>query len=50
MLLETRKGAIFIRIEEPPGMQRSGLPFWVSKLGRLVTESHPPMLNHRVVE
>jgi hypothetical protein len=31
-------------------MQRLGLPFWVTELGGLVMESHPPELNRRVVE
>jgi hypothetical protein len=50
MLPKTYKRAIFIRIEEPPGMWRPGLPFQVAGLGRLVTESHLPVLNRRVVE
>jgi hypothetical protein len=32
------------------GMRRPVLPFQVAGLGGLVTESHPPALNHRVVE
>jgi hypothetical protein len=49
-LSETHKGAMFICIGEPLGMRRPGLPFQVAGLGRLVTESHPPMLNRRVAE
>jgi hypothetical protein len=50
MLPETLKGAIFIRIGEPLCMQRLGLPLRVAGLGGLVTESHLPVLNRRVVE
>jgi hypothetical protein len=50
MLPKTRKGAIFIRIGEPSGMRRPGLPFLVAGLGGLVMESCPPALNLMVVE
>jgi hypothetical protein len=50
MLPKIHKGAVFIRIGVPPGMQRPGLPFRVAGLGGLVTESRPSTLNHRVVE
>jgi hypothetical protein len=50
MLPETCKGAIFIRIGEPMGMRRLGLPFRVAGVGGLVMESRPPTLNHRVLE
>jgi hypothetical protein len=49
-LLKTPKGAIFISIREPSGMQKPGLPFWVVWLGGLVTESRPLALNHKVVK
>jgi hypothetical protein len=39
-----------IYIDEPPCMQRPRLPFRVARIGGLVMESHPPALNHRVVE
>jgi hypothetical protein len=49
-LPKTCKDVIFIGIGEPPGMRKHGLPFRVAGLGGLVMESHPPALNHRVVE
>jgi hypothetical protein len=49
-VLETHKGAIFIRIGEPLDMRRLGIPLQVARLGGLVTESRPPTLNCRVVE
>jgi hypothetical protein len=39
-----------ICIREPLGMRRPELPFWVARLGGLVMESRPTVLNRRLVE